>query len=156
MTTTRYSGRWWRRAIAVALFMALVGPAVGGLIFPGPLYLPVLLTLVMGYGSESLSAVGVILLGGYAVGLVPAALAGLIMGVVTWRSGSISYWGTALAGVLGVLTFEAYLVADTWWREDPIVDLRHVLMILGPTSTAAAVVCRFLLARLRILPAHPL
>lgn len=155
MTTTTHSRRSWRRAIVVALFVALVGPAVGGLIFPGPLYLPILWTLVMAYGTESLVTAGALLLGGYVIGLVPAIFAGLIMGLVTWRRGSVGYWGAALAGVLGVLTFQAYMAADSWWRQISIADPRYVLMILAPTSVAAAVICRFLLARLRILPVYP-
>lgn len=152
MTTPTRSDRSWRRAIGVVLFVALVGPAIGGLMFPGPMYLTIMWSLILNNATESLPIVGAMLLGGYVVGMLPAFVAGLIMGFVTWRRGGIGYWGAAFAGACGVIFLVALIAFQSWQQEVPNTDPRYFLIVLAPTGIAAAIICRFLLARLRLLP----
>ena len=92
----------WKRHVLTLLLFALVGPAVGLVVF----------TLLGGARVPLGSELGLLSIFAYGIGLLPAALAGLIFTLAWRRPAPIRMFGPAMSGVLlgaasGVVAFAA-------------------------------------------------
>lgn len=142
------------RAAGVLGFVVLIGPALGALMFPTPFAGPTiwwtLLTHEEGSIADRLSVLGYVVLGSYALGILPASVAAVVMAFETWRRGRFGYVVAALAGLIGTAAagiYAAHAGADAA-RSNGVA----LLVFYVPISVAAAVLCRWLLGVLRILP----
>lgn len=147
--------RVWR-AVAVLGFVILVGPAIGGVLFPGPFYaLQIwwsIATSGVGSWSGILSLLGYMALFGYVAGLLPATAAGVVMAIAVLRRGSFGYLLAMAAGVVGAVSMAVAVLLDEWRRGTGQYEIvAGILMIYVPLSIAAAVICRFLMRHLRLL-----
>lgn len=147
--------RTWR-AVAVLAFVILIGPAIGGVLFPGPFYAPQIWWGFASGGSAGwsglLSLLGYLALFGYVAGLLPAIAAGVVMAIAVLRRGSFGYLLAVAAGVAGAGAMAVATMLDLWQRGTSQPEIvPGILVIYTPICVAAAIVCRFLLARIGLL-----
>lgn len=149
----------WLQALGVLVFVSLVGPAIGAVLFPTPLSGPyiwwTLLTHDQGSLGDRLSVLGYVVLGSYVLGMVPAVAAALVMAVATLLRGRFGYAVAAGAGVFGALA-----VWLTFAVSNSTANLQSgsaaMLAVFVPICVVAALICRWLLGVVRILPRKPL
>lgn len=143
------------RSLGVLVFVTLAGPVVGAVLFPTPLSGPYIWWTLLSTGegalADKLAVLGYVVLGSYALGIVPAASAGVAMALATWRRGRFGYLLAALSGVFGaaVVWLVYALQANT---ADVQSNSVAMLALFVPISVATALVCRWLLGVVRILP----
>ena len=145
------------RAIAVLAFVALVGPAIGGVLFPGPFYAPQIwwgmATGGLGSWTGVLTLLGYMALFGYVAGLVPALVAGVVMGFATFRRGTFGYRLAMAAGLAGAAGMALAILFESWRRGPADTGTAlGVMVIYIPLCLAAAIACRFLMARIGLVP----
>lgn len=145
----------WLRALGVLAFVALVGPAIGAVLFPTPLAGPTIWWTLLTHGEgtvgDRLSVLGYIVLGSYVLGMVPAVAAALAMAIATLLRGRFGYAVAAGAGVFGALA-----VWITFAVGNSAAELQSgsaaMLAVFVPICVVAALICRWLLGVVRILP----
>jgi hypothetical protein len=148
------AGGSWPRALCVFAAVTLLGPAVGALLFPSPFYAPLVWLALAATGTaeriDLLGVLGAFVMGGYVFGLIPAAVAGLVMGWRTWQRGYFGYGFAAAAGLIGALAFLVLLHVNSWAQGDTsgLGDAGTLLLVYAPISIGAALVCRAVLGRL--------
>lgn len=143
------------RTLGVLAFVSMIGPAIGALLFPTPLAGPAiwwtLLTHDEGTLGDRLSVLGYVVLGSYVLGIVPTVAAAFVMAVATWRRGRFGYVVAALAGLVGAAAvWVTFAIGST--APDVKTGSAAMLIVFVPICIVAALFCRWLLARVRILP----
>lgn len=143
-----------RRGLAVALFVALIGPLVGTLAFLG-IPLARMLVAAAGNGLPGLEAGSLatmalfLLIYGYVFGGVPAIVAGAALGWLTARRGNFGYGHALLIGALGGAVGGLVLGALVVSQQGVVPGMA---VFLTPFAAAAAVICRWLMGIFRIVP----
>lgn len=150
------------RAAFVTAGFALIGPFVGAML----IYVPV-------FGKAALFAVGQMTsvhsqpdwtsldglftgalffaMFGYLIGGLSAILAGVALGFRMYRNGEIGYGETAIVSALAALIGSVIVFAVP---NRDVAAAGGLLVFLVPLGVVSGLVCRFLLARLRVLPGH--
>jgi len=157
--------RWPLRGFLTAVFIVIAGPPVGALLLAGPLYIQAGRHAVTDLQPEALhsefqvymSVVYLMVLFSHVVGGIQALLAAIWLGIRTYLRGTFGYGEAVLAA----------LVVSTIWafRFGSIEELSNLprllngdlpggglqLMLIG-LSVGSALICRWLLRVVRILP----
>ena len=157
--------RWPLRGLLTALFIFVVGPPLGALLMAGPLYFISGQHTVTDVGPGALqnelltylSVVYLMMLFSHFVGGVQAFLAAIWLGIRTFLRGSFGYGEAVLTSivvsVIWTLRFgnmDAFLNLPRLLRGD-FEGGGFPLTLIG-LSVASAVICRWLLRVVRILP----
>jgi hypothetical protein len=158
-----WPGTWpaiWH-GIKVAAFATVVGPLIGTLIVMCFVALRVALTEWASPSGPSIaesvqSAFGVagfIVLFGYVFGGLPALIAGLMLGgrVATERPVSMTF---TLLAALAALIPTGLVMYVLFFRDgpEPTGNVFAVIAFLLPLTVVSALICRYLMLRIGILP----
>lgn len=136
------------RALAMFAMTALLGPPIGALVVLVPLFLG-LATSAPSYTADYASLVSNIVVVGYTVGGIRAALAGLWVGYIVWRSGRVGYGQcvlAALAATAAAIVYLGIVAGPEGWLAGALVN---VLPAMG--AIVAAVGCRWIAGACGIL-----
>lgn len=144
--------------LRVGFFIALVGPLIGAIVF-----LAGLVAFSGGSVFESGTGGGVVervfqysysvLVFGLIFGIVPAALSGLVVGIITARRGGFSIpmaIGVSLAGALALPLVSFFASRGEPGASDPgfFGSLSILYGIIALIGVVAALICRWVLVRL--------
>lgn len=130
-----------QRALWTFLIFALVAPFFAALAIAAV----VILAPLLGLGDllpPGLPPLGMVALSAFVWGIVPAVLAGIALGVIVLRQGSVGWIAAAAVGVV------AFAIAAIIF---PVPELAHLRPYLAFLAGLVAVVLREMLARARIL-----
>ena len=150
-----------RAALVTAIF-ALIGPLVGAMatylaVFGKALLFAIGQLTSSGSPADWTSIEGLFkgallfAMFGYLIGGFSALLAGLALGYRTYRNGEIGYGETALASAVAALAGSGIVFAVP---NREVGAVGGLLFLLVPLGALSGLVCRFLLARMRVLPGH--
>ena len=155
----------WRhpgRAIAVLLACLFLGPPIGGLLIVVA-YLAAVLYAAALYGSSTIppdaiesfaGMTGLTLLFSYMFGGAQALACGAWLGLRTWRNGTVSFREVVLtATAISILAVVAFMIWERIEGRAPDPNTyAGTGTILGILGIISAVVVRWLLIKLGILP----
>ncbi|NOT70263.1 MAG: hypothetical protein HOP09_02960 [Hyphomicrobium sp.] len=141
------------RGLKVALFIALIGPLTGTLVFMAiPAVRLAMSATSAAFSLSTLADMGgvllFVLLYGYVFGGVPALLSALLLGWLTARDGTFGYGASALAGAAGAIVGGAGL-AVLIKSEDALTPGMAVFLL--PFALLSALICRWLIGKTGLL-----
>jgi hypothetical protein len=152
---TNKNGLYWRRAAAVFLCAAVLGPLIGGTFTYLYLFGEQLVHGFPEYGALSLypaEAIPAILFGALIWGAPPAAISALIVASVTLKRGTFSALIAAISAALS--GFYSVLASEWLWISGGGIErvpVRLSLLVVS-ASVIAALSCRYLLFRWHVVP----
>ncbi|HRK25500.1 MAG TPA: hypothetical protein PLQ11_11160, partial [Beijerinckiaceae bacterium] len=136
-----------RRALAVGAFAELAGPPVGVWLILIPM------AVRNGVGADGplgiVSAIGGLTMMSYVFGGLPALVAAVVVGTITYRRGRYGYGHAVSAAVLGTLAMSALLAVGDAKPADEFVSIAQGI---APLAVGSALICRWLTKRLGLLP----
>ncbi len=146
--------RYCGRALKVAAFVALVGPLLGAAFISAIIMWRAIAEAALDPTSWSAvrdagSVVMLVVVFAYILAVVPSVLTAAVLGWRAYTHGTFAY-GMALA-VAGIATFAGTAVFDLLIHE-PDKSFLGLAMFLLPFALLSAVLGRWLMARLGILP----
>lgn len=150
--TPRLPFKW--RGLIAGLFIALVGPLIGTLLFMAiPAVRLAMSATSAAFSLSTLADVGsvllFVLLYGYVFGGVPALLSGITLGWLTARAGTFGYGASALTGALSGIAGGLSL-ALLIKSQDGLSP--GMAVFLFPFALISALMCRWLMGKIGLLP----